>query len=740
MSPALKFLGLVAILAACDAFAAATAASNRTRASTKRPLTVSDIIRVTRIAGSPYFAYRPKSGFATFSPDQEQFAIVVFRGNVETNTNDYSLLLFQTAYALERRPPRVIATVSSASNLPGIFSLHWSADGHRIYFLATVGNDPTQLYSVDCSSGKMTKLTDHGTPLTSYSVSSDAKTIVYEAEGASKDLVNPDSLRRGLYVTDEELSDLVRGSITSREPQLFVREYPNSHDILVRTEGELSPGYDISVSPDGQYLVLETDVMEVPQNWSAYQDSSIQAAFRRGFRRHSPTGIMQYEVIDLKTDKAKRLLNSPAGYCPSTIWSPDSGSVLLCGTYLPLDATSFAEKQARRSKKFVVDVDVASGATIPITDEDLFPIRWDPRTGIVEFQTKPFGNNPGNQPKAVFYQKTGTQWRQLSEAFQPRRQPEMYVEEDRNKPPEVVAVDPQSLRKATLLDLNPGLADFELAKEELVVWSDGSGSPITGGLYLPASYVPGKRYPLVIQTHGFDPHAFWPDGPYSSGFAAQVLAERGIAVLQMNDIFYDSLVTRHEAARVMKTYENAINYLYRRGIVDRNRVGLLGFSRTCYYVKYALTNSKQRFAAAVVSDGVDVGYMQYLVAAVARPQTASEFEAMIGSAPFGSGLQAWIERSPGFRLDRVRTPLLIQAFEPESLLDEWQWFAGLKRLGKPVGLLYLPTGTHVLVKPWDRRASEEATADWFWFWLLGKEDPDPAKGEQYARWNLLRSK
>ena len=59
---------------------------------------------------------------------------------------------------------------------------------------------------------------------------------------------------------------------------------------------------------------------------------------------------------------------------------------------------------------------------------------------------------------------------------------------------------------------------------------------------------------------------------------------------------------------------------------------------------------------------------------------------------------------------------------------------GLSRLNKPVELLYIPGGVHVLEKPWDRIASQQGDVDWFCFWLNGEEDPDPAKAEQYARW------
>src|SRR5207302_10679041 len=113
-------------------------------------------------------------------------------------------------------------------------------------------------------------------------------------------------------------------------------------------------------------------------------------------------------------------------------------------------------------------------------------------------------------------------------------------------------------------------------------------------------------------------------------------------------------------------------------------------------------------------------------------------ETVVGAAPFGSGLAVWLRNSPGFLLDKVQTPIQLQANAPASLFEQWEWFAGLKRLNKPVDLLYLPDGAHILMKPLERMVSEEQTVDWFCFWLKGEEDPNPVKSRQYARWRALR--
>ena len=170
-------------------------------------------------------------------------------------------------------------------------------------------------------------------------------------------------------------------------------------------------------------------------------------------------------------------------------------------------------------------------------------------------------------------------------------------------------------------------------------------------------------------------------------------------------------------------------------------MGIIGFSRTCYHVEGALIEDPKLFAAASITDGVDESYMQYLLSGIESDSIAVESEQrkIYGTTPFGAGLGTWIRQAPGFRLDRVQTPLLIGAIEgPTSVLSEWEIYASLRNQKKPVDLMYIPNGQHILQKPLDRLASQQSNVDWFRFWLQGYEDPVPAKRAQYARWQGLR--
>src|SRR5260370_1218746 len=113
-------------------------------------------------------------------------------------------------------------------------------------------------------------------------------------------------------------------------------------------------------------------------------------------------------------------------------------------------------------------------------------------------------------------------------------------------------------------------------------------------------------------------------------------------------------------------------------------------------------------------------------------------EVFNGGVPFGESLKSWLERSTDFHFEKVNTPLRIFAETPLAAGGEWEWFAALRRLGKPVEMVMMKDGVHILEKPWDRMVSQQGNVDWFAFWLKGEEDPDPAKAQQYARWRELR--
>ena len=75
--------------------AASTSPAEFENARVQRPVTVADFIQMTRLGDSNYNDGAPSKGLvAKFSPDGRWFVVLLRKGRLETNTNEYSLMLF----------------------------------------------------------------------------------------------------------------------------------------------------------------------------------------------------------------------------------------------------------------------------------------------------------------------------------------------------------------------------------------------------------------------------------------------------------------------------------------------------------------------------------------------------------------------------------------------------------------------------------------------------------------------
>jgi dipeptidyl aminopeptidase/acylaminoacyl peptidase len=185
-------------------------------------------------------------------------------------------------------------------------------------------------------------------------------------------------------------------------------------------------------------------------------------------------------------------------------------------------------------------------------------------------------------------------------------------------------------------------------------------------------------------------------------------------------------------------YRSAIQSLSGDGLIDPARVGVVGFSWTCWYVVNALVKDPKLFTAATIADGLENSYMQYLIFSPSSPNLQEQMDQIRGGSPLGTGLDRWVTEAPGFHLDQVQTPLRIEAITPVSVLQEWELYGSIYMQHKPVDLIYFPNGTHIHQRPQERLESQQGNVDWMRFWLQGYEDPDPRKRSQYERWRKLR--
>jgi dipeptidyl aminopeptidase/acylaminoacyl peptidase len=336
-------------------------------------------------------------------------------------------------------------------------------------------------------------------------------------------------------------------------------------------------------------------------------------------------------------------------------------------------------------------------------------------------------------------------WRNAGEYKERNPGADIVISQALESRPRLVKVDEASKHETVILDPNPQFEHLRFGKVEVVHWTGKKGEPLTAGLIYPTDFDRRARYPLVIQTYHFLPNRFLLDGPHTTAFAAQELANKGIAVMQLpqSPLLEPSEWTPEYGRVETSQIESAIDYLDGLGVIDRERVGLVGFSKTGHQVIYPLVFSNYHFAAATSAEGADYGFMTYLCAVTAP--YSSILDQMYGGPPWNSNWKSWMELSVTFNYDKVHTPLRLESDSNDprdrgfaGVLDEWETFAALKKLRKPVELIFVPHGAHPVEKPWDRMTSQQGDVDWFVFWLKGEEDPDPVKSEQYVRWRELK--
>jgi dipeptidyl aminopeptidase/acylaminoacyl peptidase len=711
-----------------------------TPALLRRPVTVSDAIRMTRIEG--------RGDIALFSPDYRRFVLVFKKGNLESNQVEYSLLLFRADEVFSAPKPKRLVTMSSSSNRPALHNVRW-IDNHTVAFLGENPGQTQQVYIINCDTHRIDQLTHHGTNVSAYQIAPNGD-MFFTAERKVGSLFHNKVNRLGLIVSNEWLPDLISGQDyrrSSEQQELFKQRRSTNVEILLQDRGitPSSASYPApELSPDGRYLVVKVKLSgSIPASWREYGDPWIRRDVEEGsMEGGSGWSLQEFELIDTRSGKARILVDAPTGLGNSEIlWSPNSKSVVISGTYLPLSVVDSADRKLRCTNRFTVEVDVSTGEISPIESTGGVSLRrWDAATGTLVLQTDLEKDDVGDGRGLVEYQKRKGRWNRVeaSDSDQSSKKGiEVSVRDDINTPPRVFVRNRRTGETKLLIDPNPQFQELGFGKVERVLFRATNGQQAEGVLYFPLHYEASVRYPLVIQTHAGDLARFAIDGPYTTAFAAQSLAGQDIAVVQLKDTL-GRIGTTDEVPDEASIYEGVIDYLDSRRLVDLGRVGIIAFSRTGLAVQYVLTHSRYKFAAASLADTSDAGYFRYLALLNQSGIGKGDNETINGAVPFGEGLSVWLKNSPGFNLARVNTPIWLEANSPDSLLFEWEWFVGLLRLGKPVELVYLPDGGHVLFKPRDRMISQQGNVDWFRFWLQDYKDPDPAKAEQYKRWGELR--
>jgi len=333
--------------------------------------------------------------------------------------------------------------------------------------------------------------------------------------------------------------------------------------------------------------------------------------------------------------------------------------------------------------------------------------------------------------------------------------------EDSSTPPELFqyAVGHESV---SIIDkLNPEFDGLTIAPAEAIHWETSTGYEVSGTLLLPPGYDREKKYPLVIQTKPDDGWFVCDSGAnHDPSFAPQPIANANMLYLIRS--YPEQWSERDEVSHYPKGYpgqigeaafqtdiwDSAVDSLDKMGMIDRDRIGIIGFSRSGWYTEFSLAHARTPYRAATAADNVKYTLGEYWMSHDLA--SMHSYDLMYGGPPYGSSLKNWLAYSTSFNLDKIHTPLLLEVMgygtpyndsvrPPVSLATDFEVASGLARLNTPTELYYYPNEVHQPEHPQARLASLQRNLDWYRFWLQGYERPAPEDPDQYTRWRRLRT-
>lgn len=612
--------------------------------SKSRPFQLTDLQQIHRIS-SP-----------AISPDGKTIAVVVSKPDWKTDKNKQVLKLIRVSDAVSR---------NLTFKREGLSNVRWSPDGMRLAFIAKDGKSKkSQIFVMPMNGGDAVRITNSKTGVDEFSWSPDGKKIAFVAQDT---IPNPKAIKHhedAFRVSDNNF--LVR-----KIPQPWHIWMVSSHGGKAKrlTKGSWSLQTDqgsmsrLAWAKDGKTIVFQ----QFPDVWEGNAYTSVLAKVDTignkasvlvadagsGDPAFSPAGtqiaftrarggdLNNGQAVYVKTgEKITDVTAGMARNINSYRWLPD-GKLLLSGY------------KGTRSVFWILSLD---GKVVPLQWPHVNPSRG---ISVSDDGTVAFTAGTALHPQEVYVYKPGMEKPRL------------------------------------LTHLNAFVDNLALGNSVGVQWKLGKFHE-DGVLTYPPAFTKGKKYPLVLLIHG---------GPESASIRsfsplAQLLAAKGFLVFQPNYRGSTNLGDAYQHAIFRNTGKGpgqdvmaGVKKLMTMGIVDKNNIGVTGWSYGGYMTSWLIGNYPDVWKAAVSGAALNDWVADYTVSYYQKGDLY-----FFGGSPWvKSHWKIWREQSPIAYATRVKAPTLIMGDVGDPnvpLINGYQLFHALRDNGVTVEFYAYPVDTH----------------------------------------------
>ena len=423
--------------------------------------------------------------------------------------------------------------------------------------------------------------------------------------------------------------------------------------------------------------------------------------------------------VDIADKKITSLVSNPSSDGLED-WSPDSKEIL----YSTNESDTISNFY-KNSKLFVITLTTkATRQLAKDLDEDLGGFAWrangiysavwnKTKRPIYRIDSKT-GNHSVflNTPEQIFglsFSKSGNRL-----AFTGRNGDQLT---------EVFVTATTSPKPEKITDMTGQTSNWKVAQSEMVSWKSKDGAIIEGVLHKPKNYDPSKKYPLMVVIHG-GPTGIDTPTPVP-GYVYPVLQwlDKGCLVLRPN---YRGSAGYGEAFRSLNVKNlgvgdawdvlSGVDHLDSKGLIDKTKMGCMGWSQGGYISAYLTTNS-DAFKAISVGAGIS-NWMTYYVNTDIHPFTRQYLKA----TPW-SDEEIYKKTSPMTNINNAKTPTLIQHGEFDKrvpIANAYELLQGLRDKNVPSELMIYKGFGHGITKPKERLAATWHNWQWFNKYVWGE--------------------
>lgn len=655
---------------------------------------------------SELFSYKDYLNFEDiedFSLSDDGKYLLWMDNGIKGGTNHYSLYL---EYPEENRTEEV---VEDPYSLLGQMPFSWSPSGDRFIYSSTEppeGEEPGQfmLWMMYPDSGRKECLEDAPDDIFSYGyIWAGDDHLIFIKENES----NADDESNG-YIT----------KMDALNPPMEIWLYDinnGSTRMIINTGGEIINGW---VSPDGSHMVYEWSID--PDSWDVPPEYS-------------------HILLDTATGEIQHIFNST--YAITDLeWVPDGEG------FYALEAVEGGMDYPNHYLDVVGYYNISENSSAQV------PLGWE--NGLVttlsnRMQTiHVIGNGfmaimaDGCSPKMSIYSGEGTDL--TGTILEGEHQGNIfgfdssqdgsviaYLHSNANRSPQLYIAECNGesiLNPRQVSDLNPSWEDKRIAESEIVTWRGGSGDLIEGVLRYPVNWSGGTEYPLIVAIHGGPIDTDFDEWKWSYSYPYQLFAQKGAFVFSPNYHgsanygfeFASSVEDGHYYDLPLNDIAKGIDYLSERGLVDRERLGVTGWSNGGTLTLAIITADTSIRAASVGAAWGEWNAMYETRNGIGMNKV------YIGANPY---LEPWEyqELSPCYNAWRVETPLLMfmgtNDVQVPSASERITYRLFREQSNAPVEMYVFSGEGHTFASPESWEFKIEKELEWFDEYLFAEETP-----------------